>query len=178
MNYELFKDEDNARRLQIAYFSSVEKVTPGSLQTLMHLSAEVAAGWYKMPTESPRWNSVPRMRSPAPPAEPNKDTIHIQLPLASSSRKIRDPVAELVERATFLGKRGRKSADEEPGSSSGMNTGKREDQLQFSKKSHQEFTIESGIPRRTPRVHRKKPLPEGWVDSSIIPDLLSRHSGP
>jgi hypothetical protein len=121
-----------------------------------------------MPTESPRWNSTPNTRSPASPAEPEKDTGRTQLPLTRPSQNVRETAAEITGPSRHLGKRPCESAGEETGSPSRTNTTKKEDQPPSPKKLLQEVEMGSEMPRGTPRVRHKVSRGADWIDTNTL----------
>jgi hypothetical protein len=74
-NYEHFKDESNAQRLQLAYFSYYPDVEPQPINKIVFVSAQVGAGWYKTPKEVPSWNRLVPKSTPATLTDPSKDAL-------------------------------------------------------------------------------------------------------
>ncbi|KAK2626471.1 hypothetical protein QTJ16_003646 [Diplocarpon rosae] len=59
LDYSIFKSQEPARRLHEAFRDIEHDLIPPPEGRILHVSAEVAAGWYEKPIESPFWN-VPR----------------------------------------------------------------------------------------------------------------------
>ncbi|KAI6717182.1 hypothetical protein JHW43_000357 [Diplocarpon mali] len=59
LDYSIFKSQEPARRIHEAFRDIERDLLPPPEGRILHVSAEVAAGWYQKPIESPFWN-VPR----------------------------------------------------------------------------------------------------------------------
>lgn len=63
LTYEIFKAVEPGMKLVAAFKKLEYDLLPPSLGLVLHVSAQVAAGWYSRPTESPFWVARPSRSS-------------------------------------------------------------------------------------------------------------------